>query len=165
VSAGESALPGAGVQATPATPRPRVREVTRADLDAVVVLEACCFPGEAWTRAMLDSERDRPGGVFLVAELDGRCVGYGVALRAGEVLEVLKVAVDPDVRRAGVGRALVGALHAAAGWAEAVWLEVRVDNVGARTLYESCGYVQAGRRKRYYADGTDALVLRRDLGQ
>ncbi len=164
MSVGHASL-GAGPQAGPATPRPVVREVHPHDLGAIAALEDRCFPGEAWTPTMLESERARPGGVFLVATLDGRVVGYGIALRAGEVLEVLKVAVDPTVRRAGIGRALVDALHAAAGWAEAAWLEVRVDNVAARTLYEACGYAHAGRRKRYYADGTDALVLRRDLPQ
>ena len=165
MSVRDPGLPGAGAQAAPATPRPLVRAVQGGDLDAVAMLEAGCFPGEAWTRPMLAAERDRPGGIFLVAALDGRLVGYGIALRAGEVLEVLKVAVDPAARRAGVGRALVDALHTAAGWADAAWLEVRVDNPAACRLYESCGYAQAGRRKRYYADGTDALVLRRDLGQ
>jgi ribosomal-protein-alanine N-acetyltransferase len=165
VSTGDATFPGAGVQATPATPRPVVREVAGGDLDSIATLETRCFPGEAWTRGMLESERSRPGGTFLVAMLEGEVVGYGIALRAGEVLEVLKVAVDPDVRRAGVGGALVDALHAAAGWAEAAWLEVRVDNLAARALYGSRGYVEAGRRKRYYADGCDALVLRRALGQ
>ncbi|HET8995878.1 MAG TPA: ribosomal-protein-alanine acetyltransferase, partial [Acetobacteraceae bacterium] len=38
-------------------------------------------------------------------------------------------------------------------------LEVAVDNAAARRLYESTGFTQVGRRKRYYADGSDALVL------
>ncbi len=142
-----------------------VAEARASDLDAVVLLEAACFQHEAWSRNMLASELDRPAGIFLVARTSATdaIVGYAIALRAGDVLEVLKVAVDPASRRSGAGRALVGALHAAAGWADEAWLEVRTDNPGARALYHACGYEDVGVRKRYYADGCDAWVMRRAL--
>ncbi len=43
-------------------------------------------------------------------------------------------------------------------------LEVAIGNAAARTLYEHAGFVEAGRRPRYYADGGDALILRVRLG-
>ena len=44
--------------------------------------------------------------------------------------------------------------------ARAAFLEVSIGNKAARALYERAGFAPAGRRPRYYADGTDALVLR-----
>ena len=48
--------------------------------------------------------------------------------------------------------------------ADRVLLEVAASNVAARELYRAHGYVEISRRRAYYADGDDALVLARALG-
>lgn len=77
-------------------------------------------------------------------------------------LEILNLAVDPDARRQGCGRRLLWlALQAGRkmGMQKAI-LEVREGNGAAIALYLGSGFVQVGRRRRYYADtGEDALVL------
>jgi ribosomal protein S18 acetylase RimI-like enzyme len=77
-------------------------------------------------------------------------------------LHVLRVAVFGAHRGAGIGRALVRALHARATGADAAWLEVRRDNAPAIAMYASLGYAPIAVRPRYYTDGCDALVLRLD---
>ena len=87
---------------------------------------------------------------------------------AGEA-EVLTVGVAPWARRRGVGEALMTAAIGVArqAGAEAMFLEVDVDNAGAVALYERLGFVRAGLRKAYYDRGAagraDALVMRLDL--
>lgn len=83
--------------------------------------------------------------------------------------EVLTLAVDPAHRRKGLGAALLADYHARArerGAAES-FLEVAADNLPALELYCAAGYVQQGRRPRYYtAPGraaVDALILRKML--
>jgi [ribosomal protein S18]-alanine N-acetyltransferase len=44
-----------------------------------------------------------------------------------------------------------------------MFLEVAVGNAPAQALYRQAGFVEAGRRPRYYADGGDALILRTPL--
>ena len=44
-----------------------------------------------------------------------------------------------------------------------VFLEVAIGNAGALALYQHGGFVEVGRRRRYYADSSDALVLRVNL--
>jgi ribosomal protein S18 acetylase RimI-like enzyme len=44
-----------------------------------------------------------------------------------------------------------------------MFLEVDMGNFAAQALYRRLGFVQVGRRPRYYANGADALVLRADL--
>jgi len=46
---------------------------------------------------------------------------------------------------------------------EALLLEVRPSNTAAMTLYKNLGFLEVGRRKRYYSDGEDAMVLSRAL--
>jgi ribosomal-protein-alanine N-acetyltransferase len=73
--------------------------------------------------------------------------------------------VEPDRRRRGEGRAILGAFEARArglGGTEAV-LEVSEANTPARVLYAGAGWTPIGRRPRYYADGRDAIVLRKAL--
>ena len=83
---------------------------------------------------------------------------------AGEA-ELLTLAVPQARRGEGLGRRLVEAgmdLARRAG-AEEMFLEVSDRNAPAEALYRKCGFTDAGRRKRYYKDGSDALVLARKL--
>lgn len=83
---------------------------------------------------------------------------------AGEA-ELLTIAVDPTLRRRGLGRTLLDAalVRAKAHGAEAIFLEVAADNVAAIALYEAAGFQRSGTRPGYYrqADGfrTDALTM------
>lgn len=138
-----------------------IREATAADLDAVLKLEKRCFSEDPWTRGMLEEEVRRAGGIFLVREdIRGFAIGWNVL---GE-LHVLQIAVVPEGRRRGAGRALLVELEARAVGAEVAWLEVRADNEAAIGLYASAGYLRVGVRPRYYGDGGDALVMRKRLG-
>jgi [ribosomal protein S18]-alanine N-acetyltransferase len=80
-------------------------------------------------------------------------------------MEVLTLAVAPTARRLGLGTRLLDAAMtlAASRGARVAFLEVSINNVAARTLYARAGFTPTGRRPRYYADGSDALVLRRSL--
>jgi len=83
---------------------------------------------------------------------------------AGGEAEILTLAVVPQARGQGLGRAL---LHAAiaqseALGAEAVFLEVGADNPHALALYAGLGFAKVGLRNAYYTSG-DALVLRLPL--
>lgn len=105
---------------------------------------------------------DRGPDSFLVAEVDGRVGGYvalhqGIPLSSHEhVMEINGLAVDPALQGRGVGEALVrGAVAAAAArGARKVSLRVLGENVGARRLYERCGFVVEGvLRGEFVLDG------------
>lgn len=140
-----------------------VREATRADLVALQALEARTMGVDTWTPTQLEEELSRPGAVFLVAETVEGLMGLAIGFVVFEELQVMQIAVDPAARRRGLGRALLGALEATSPGAEVSFLEVRVDNEPAIQLYVATGYRIVGRRARYYADGVDALVMRKRL--
>jgi ribosomal-protein-alanine N-acetyltransferase len=91
--------------------------------------------------------------------------GMILARVAADEAEILTLAVAPEQRRGGVGSALLSAAmdRAAERGAVRMFLEVAVTNDAARALYSAHGFTEAGLRRQYYTDGTDALILRSTL--
>ena len=133
------------------------------DAPAVAALEAAVFGIDAWSPAAVREElTGESRWAVVAAEHDGPVVGYAVLQVISETAEVHRVAVAPSFRRKRVGTALLEALLSA-DWAQGcseVLLELRADNVAGRRLYERFGFVQLAHRPGYYADRTDALVLK-----
>ena len=75
-------------------------------------------------------------------------------------LQITVLAVDPDQRRRGLGRAVLRHLlmDASNAGAQQAILDVAHDNDGAQALYSSFGFKTIGRRACYYRDGKDALI-------
>ncbi|HVR08210.1 MAG TPA: ribosomal protein S18-alanine N-acetyltransferase [Thermoanaerobaculia bacterium] len=149
-----------------AEPEPVIRPAAPADLPHLVALEAAAF-ADPWPESVMAAELARPGGVMLVAAGGGGQAPSGYAcfrLGAGEA-ELLRVAVAPAVRGRGIARHLLAAglerLRTAA--VAACYLEVRPSNASALAVYRTLGFELCGRRRAYYRDGSDALVLRRLL--
>jgi ribosomal-protein-alanine N-acetyltransferase len=145
-----------------------LRPALAADLPRLSALQVLGFE-VPWSEMALAATAAGEGVQTLAAEAEGEIVGFVMVRVAVGEAEILTLAVDPARRRQGLGAALVdGALETArrAG-AHAVFLEVATDNPAAIALYGKLGFVEAGRRPRYYArrEGprVDALILRRDL--
>jgi ribosomal-protein-alanine N-acetyltransferase len=93
----------------------------------------------------------------------GRVLGYVVAWFAGGQGEIANLAVDESARGKGLGAVLLDAAleEARRHGTEEVFLEVRSSNARARELYDSRGFAEVGRRRRYYRRPIeDAIILR-----
>jgi [ribosomal protein S18]-alanine N-acetyltransferase len=122
--------------------------------------------GEAWSRNQCLGMLALPGVSLLIASLDGTPAGFAMTrVIAGEA-ELLLLATSPDVRRRGVGSALLRAVIAACedDGVETIHLEVRSGN-DAVALYRAAGFAKVGERRDYYRGRTgqvfDALTFRR----
>jgi len=117
--------------------------------------------------AALGAEAGWDDGCLLVLRgADGGLGGFASARLLAGTAHVLRCTVAPEHRRRGHGRALLAGLLAwadAAG-ADAVTLEVRTGNAAARALYAGAGFAEVGRRRRYYPDGEDAVLMTRTAG-
>ena len=95
--------------------------------------------------------------------------GFALSRVAADEAEILTIAVDSALRRAGVGGDLLRAHlpSVAAAGAARLFLEVDESNAAALALYARFGFVRVGERQGYYKkpDGkaASALVMRRDL--
>ncbi len=80
--------------------------------------------------------------------------------------EILNLYVRSDLRRRGLGTALLQAVldRLKASGVERCWLEVRESNAPALSIYGAQGFLPTGRRKDYYREPReDALVLEKKL--
>jgi ribosomal-protein-alanine N-acetyltransferase len=139
-----------------------VLRATLAHSAMLAAIHAAAFPpADAWGEDAISLQLALPG-VF--GFLDGRG-GMLIARVAAQDAEVLTLAVQPCARRQGIARALLRAAIAEARTrgASALFLEVATANATARALYRQAGLEQVGQRRRYYADGGDAIVLRMKL--
>lgn len=145
-----------------------LRRATSADLGAIMALERASFPTDAWSDAMMREELSSPHGWYVVDDEAGRILGYAGlrAARGGTDADIQTIAIAEASRGRGRGRTLLRALlgEAAERGVHDVFLEVRADNPVAQALYASEGFLEVGRRPRYYQpDDVDAVVMKLDV--
>lgn len=131
------------------------------DLDEVMVIENASFPSP-WSRAMFVGELNSLHSFPMVAVDSGdTVVGFICPMLVVAEGHILDVAVAPVFREMGVGRLLVEKVlyECKMQGAEFVSLEVRVSNSKAISLYRQLGFIMTGRRKAYYENGEDALLM------
>lgn len=143
-----------------------LRPATAADVPAIAGLEAALFGVDAWSASAVADEVEGAGRHAVVALEGEELVGYAVTLRAGEVADLQRIAVRPDRQRRGLARALLDAVltQARDGGVERMLLEVSAANEAALAFYAGADFTEIDRRRRYYRDGTDAVVMQRSLG-
>lgn len=140
-------------------------------LDAMMAVMHAAFDpryGEAWSAAQLLATLVMPGCWGRMALLGGQVVGFTLCRAVIEEVELLLIAVAPQLRRQGAGsRLLLRAQEDALGrGGNVLFLEVREDNAVARCLYESAGFAVIGRRADYYAgkDGSRRAAITMRFG-
>ncbi|MBQ8323037.1 MAG: ribosomal protein S18-alanine N-acetyltransferase [Clostridia bacterium] len=141
-----------------------VRAWTEGDLPEIGRIEAECFK-DPWCVAMWRGTFTRSDFTGFVLEENGALVGFAAATVLFEDAELLRIAVYKNERGKGHGGKLLDTLleNAKARGAEKMFLEVRESNATARGLYESRGFIATGVRKKYYADGEDAVAMVKTL--
>ncbi len=140
------------------------RAWTFRDLDAIAALERECF-SDPWSRRMLADSFLSDGFFGTVLEEEGAIVAYGGMHIAFDEAEVELVAVSEMYRRCGRGGKVLEDLIdiARERGAKKMFLEVRVSNSAAQILYLKNGFTGLYCRTRYYPDGEDAIVMRKEL--
>lgn len=152
----------------PTTDAMTAREVRWQDLDELADLETELFGAEAWSLSSWWGElAGRPRREYLLVQDVEGIIGYAGLDHAGEVSDVMTIAVVPRARRTGLGRLLLEELitRSRAKGAHRLLLEVRADNEPALGLYAARGFTRLSTRRGYYPGGVDALVLALDLGR
>jgi ribosomal-protein-alanine N-acetyltransferase len=143
-----------------------VRDYKAEDFDSLWRMDQECFPpGISYSKQELRSfMRDRGTFTLVATSAKEELQGFIVA-HCGATGHVITIDVGSEARRLGVGSRLLRAAEERMRTAgcRAVGLETAVDNVTALSFYKRHGYDVIRTWPRYYSNGVDALVLRKDL--
>ncbi len=141
-----------------------ITKMSREHLPEVAAIEEMSFsvPWSAESLELMLTDR----ASALVA-LDGeRVIGYVGMMCVLDEGQIINVAVHPDARRRGVGRALMQAAETYAKERGIVFLslEVRESNIAARSMYSSLGWAEQGIRKGFYSHPVEnACVMTKSI--
>lgn len=148
-----------------------VRAATPADVDGVLSIERASF-SDPWSPTSFRELVARPDVLFDVAvsrvsATDAETVvGFVIVYTVDGEGDLANIAIAGSERGRGEGRRLLRHAMAAARarGVHHLFLEVRASNAVARALYESEGFLEVGRRSKYYVRPVeDALILRKEL--
>ena len=153
-----------------------IRRCDESDLAVVIDINMAALP-EHYSDYFFESILRELPEAFIVAELDGRVVGYIMCKiefgfsnfrKLGFVKKghVVSVAVLEEHRGKGLGKALMleginGVMHKKS---DEIYLEVRVSNAGAIKMYERLAFETKSRLRSYYRDSEDAYLMALELG-
>lgn len=147
---------------------PEVRaEYLEKALHRISDIDEDIFPGNVWgLKAYSDSTvHDYDHLIAAFAKTDAKdeaLIGFAL-LRCFDDAELIRIAVDKSFRQQGVGRKLLGELitETEKRNIKDIFLEVRVGNIPAVSMYRAAGFTDAGVRKNYYSEPKeDALIMR-----
>ena len=154
-------LASAEASARPPAPAVAVRPLAEQGLGAVMAIEIASFR-DPWTPLAFALDlRHNPCAHYTAAFTESGLAGYLGWWGAPEGAAIVRVAVDPARRKAGVGRALVeqAVRDARAGGHGVLTLEVRAGNAQARGFYARLGFQEVAVRPAYYEDPPDDAVV------
>lgn len=139
-----------------------LRVATLDDKEAIFEIEKACF-SIPWSLDSITTElSETEQRLYLVAEVEGQIIGYAGAWLVLDEGQITNIAIHPDFRREGYGvmltRKLIRELFKR-GMNE-IFLEVRISNIAALTMYRRLGLTVKGLRKNYYtAPVEDAYIM------
>lgn len=144
-----------------------IRPATPQDVDELLWLEHACFEHDRLKRTDFRNALRAARSLLLVVDSADGLAAYALLRMQGRLGHLLSLAVDPEARRQGHGRALIAAVEAAARarGARHMQLELREDNGAAQALYRSLGYRQHGTWLAYYEDESDAHRMQKTLAE
>jgi [ribosomal protein S18]-alanine N-acetyltransferase len=145
----------------------RIRESSSEDFKELWRIDQQCFaPGISYSQRELAYYMAQRGAFTLVAEDEGRIVGFVVGQRHPRAMgHIITIDVIAEARRSGIGAMLMDASEARlkAEGCDSIYLETAVDNSAAVSFYKRRGYYVLKTIPRYYLNRIDALLMGKKL--
>ena len=138
-----------------------LREMELDDLDYIMAIEKDAFT-TPWSRNAFKTEiTENLLAKYIVAEVDGRVVGYGGIWLILDEGHITNIAVSKDSRGLGIGNYLVMGLIDFCKKSKIynMTLEVRESNIIAQNLYKKYGFLDCGIRPNYYSDDHENAMI------
>ena len=140
----------------------KIERLIKEDIPQVVLLEEELL-GDSLGKEMLENEINNESICFLAAKDNKKVLGYiGAYVIEGE-MEILNFVVDKIHQRSGIGTLLFNTLLELYPNTKSIILEVRENNEQGINFYKKNNFNVISKRKHYYKNGDDALVMMKEL--
>lgn len=148
----------------------QIKPVETEDIDRILEIEKELFP-KPWDRVSYENELACEGSfsfAIMLAEPDkgSQLIAYICFRIVMDEMHLFKIGVARRWQHIGLATYLFqqSTKFASEKGAVAVYLEVRVSNIPAISLYRKLGFTTVGKRPRYYPEtGEDALVMMKQI--
>jgi len=148
------------------TPSFHIRMMRESDLDQIIKIENASFT-DPWPRSALSEGFGNRLAHQYVMEIPDKdkIAAYCQCWVVLDEGHILNIAVAPEFRGQGLGRKMMDFIIRAmiAKDVRYIFLEVKISNIIAQNLYNSMGFRQIDMRRKYYSDGSDALIMMKEV--
>ena len=144
-----------------------IRKVTSEDINELEKIEKSLFIESPWPREQFEYEiEENPFANLYVYQMGNEIIGYIDYWIVYEQAQIASLGIRKEYRRQGKAKELLdfATKDATQKGCENITLEVRDKNEEAIRLYESCGFINAAKRKHYYENGDDAYLMIKPIG-
>lgn len=130
----------------------KIENASKDDLKDIVALENDNFKDNPYSESQIldDINQNR----VICAKENNKVIGY-LSYIVSDQVEILKICVEEDKRNLGIGQTLINKLSF---YQKDIFLEVSEKNI-AKNFYAKIGFKCISERKKYYKDGSDALIM------
>lgn len=136
-----------------------IRKAEPSDAHILSLIDKECLAAECWSENAFSEDLKRKDTLTLIAEYEGRAMGFiNVSVVLPEA-NINTVAVLPSFRRNGIADILISAVVSGLSDIEDFHLEVRESNTPAISLYRKNGFEEDGVRKNFYTNPTENAIL------
>ncbi|MBV7415364.1 acetyltransferase [Aeromonas encheleia] len=146
---------------------PVLRVARHTDMHAIWQLDVSVFGEDVYPGFFFRQAMDLWPELLLVAELDGRLLGYALGGLGQDSSQgwLLSLAVLPEARGFGLAERMMLRVEQALAGLRVERVRLTVDPVNpAQRLYFRLGYVQLSEERDYFGPGEDRLLLEKRLG-
>lgn len=142
----------------------KIVELTTLHVQSIAQFQKRYFK-DGWSKENLISSFETGRCFGYLAEIDGEVIAFILLNKNYDDADLESICVKPDLRKTGIGSNLLSlAIKKSKDLGlNAIFLEVRKSNIIAKKLYEKFDFVFVSERKKYYADGENALVMKREI--
>lgn len=140
----------------------KIERLIKEDIPQVVLLEEELL-GDSLGKEMLENEINNESICFLAAKDNKKVLGYIGAYVIESEMEILNFVVDKMHQHTGIGTLLFNTLLELYPNTKSIILEVRENNEQGINFYKKNNFNVISKRKHYYKNGDDALVMMKEL--
>ena len=139
------------------------KKLTLNEIDVVTELESETSENH-WTKQQLSESISNPNNLSQILIVKSKIVGYIIAMPSVDSADILNLAVHKDFKRKGYGSSLINHLlfELKKRQIKNLFLEVRMGNFAAISLYLSLGFKEVSIRKNYYTKNSNELYIKED---